>query len=72
MGWSAGNMALNLLARLELRHGKKWINFGSLVNPIMQSKYGLPTEILNTVFRLHLMATDGNELSTTHPTFTTQ
>ena len=71
MGWSAGNMALNFLARLELRHGKKWINFDSLVTPKMQCSDGLPTEIINTVFRLHLMATDGNELSTTHPTFTT-
>ena len=71
-GWSAGNMALNLLTRLEMRHDKKWINFDSLVNPHLQADaVGLPTEIVNTVFRLHLMATDGNELSTTRPTFTT-
>jgi hypothetical protein len=69
MGWSAGNMSLNFLARLELRHGDKWINFDALAAPRSQGQ--LPSEIVNTVFRLHLMSNGDEELSTTHPTFTT-
>ena len=76
MGWSAGNMALNFLTRLEMRHGKKWINFDSLEAPQRQSQFGcLPKDIVNSVFRLHLMTLGPYdidiELSTTQPTFTT-
>ena len=76
MGWSAGNMSLNLLACLSTRNDKRWIDFDDLVHmhPHSQActpnRGGFPSEIFDTVFRLHLMSS-GTKKSTSHPIFTT-
>ena len=75
MDWSAGNGPMNMLSRLSTRNDKRWIDFDDLVHPHSQAvttkRGGFPSEILNSVFRLHLMSS-GTKESVSRPIFTTR